>query len=141
MMQQSMINVKGGMIKQMLGVKLTADQYAKLDTFTAQVNKIVSDALAWQVLEPEYVKLYADAYTEEELDGIAAFLRICERASDGEKGPGADAAVGRNGATAPAGRRATDSAVNERVHHRSRFGNQEAEKLKSCPKAPPRCRR
>lgn len=26
MMQQSMINVKGGMIKQMLGVKLTADQ-------------------------------------------------------------------------------------------------------------------
>jgi hypothetical protein len=93
----------------------------------AQINKIVSGALAWQVLEPEYVKLYADAYTEEELDGSVDFCEICERASDGEEHPGADAAVGRNGTTAPAGGRAKDSAVNERVHHRSCFGNQEAE--------------
>jgi hypothetical protein len=35
----------------------------------------VSDALGWQVLEPEYAKLYADAYTEEELDGIVAFYK------------------------------------------------------------------
>jgi hypothetical protein len=31
--------------------------------------------LGWNVMEPEYIKLYADTFTDEELDGIIAFYK------------------------------------------------------------------
>jgi hypothetical protein len=37
--------------------------------------KVVDDNFGWAVLEPAYVKLYADTYTEAELDGILAFYK------------------------------------------------------------------
>jgi hypothetical protein len=40
-----------------------------------KVAGIVSDAVAWDKLKPAYLKLYLDAYSEEELDGIVAFYK------------------------------------------------------------------
>jgi uncharacterized protein len=37
--------------------------------------KVVDENFGWTVLEPAYVKLYADTYTEAELDGILAFYK------------------------------------------------------------------
>ena len=37
--------------------------------------KVVSDSVGWASLEPEYVKLYAATYSEEEIDGILAFYK------------------------------------------------------------------
>ena len=37
-----------------------------------KVASMVSDAVAWDKLKPAYLKLYLDAYSEEELDGIIA---------------------------------------------------------------------
>jgi hypothetical protein len=36
---------------------------------------MVTDSMSWTALEPDYVKLYADTYSEEELDGIITFYR------------------------------------------------------------------
>ena len=35
----------------------------------------ISHLMDWQKLKPEYIKLYADVFTEEEIEGIAAFYR------------------------------------------------------------------
>ena len=40
-----------------------------------KVASMVSDAVAWDKLKPAYLKLYLDAYSEEELDGIIAFYK------------------------------------------------------------------
>jgi hypothetical protein len=37
--------------------------------------KVVDENFGWSVLEAAYVKLYADTYTETELDGILAFYK------------------------------------------------------------------
>jgi hypothetical protein len=37
--------------------------------------KVVDQSFSWPVLEPAYVKLYGDTYTEAELDGILAFYK------------------------------------------------------------------
>lgn len=40
-----------------------------------QVSQILSQQMNWDKLKPQYVKVYADTYTEEELDGILAFFK------------------------------------------------------------------
>jgi hypothetical protein len=37
--------------------------------------KVVDENFGWPVLEPAYLKLYADTFTEAELDGILAFYK------------------------------------------------------------------
>lgn len=54
---------------------MTEEQRTQLTVFKGKVNKLLTDTMSWTVLEPDYVKLYADTYTEEDLDGIIAFYR------------------------------------------------------------------
>jgi len=64
------------MIQQMLPADaMTDDQKLKLADFKTKVNDLVADMMSWNTLEPDYVKLYADTYTEADLDGIIAFYR------------------------------------------------------------------
>lgn len=72
-MQQVMEQTKSGMMQQLLGAKLTDDQQQIFNEFTDKVGKLVSGAVGWDALEPEYAKLYADAYTDQQLDDIIAF--------------------------------------------------------------------
>jgi hypothetical protein len=55
--------------------KMTPEQKKLTQQFVNQSMKIVSDSVGWTSLEPEYVKLYADTYSEEEIDGILAFYK------------------------------------------------------------------
>ena len=41
----------------------------------AKISPILSQQLSWDQLKPQYVKAYADTYTEEELDAILAFYK------------------------------------------------------------------
>ena len=41
----------------------------------AKISPILSQQLSWDQLKPQYVKVYADTYTEEELDVILAFYK------------------------------------------------------------------
>ena len=74
-MQLAANRVRSGMVQQMFGVKLNADQQEKVNDLSEKVMKIVSNALNWDALEPEYAKLYAAAYTEQQIDDLLAFYK------------------------------------------------------------------
>ena len=74
-MKQAIDQVNSGITQQLLGVKLTADQQKSYDELTKKAETIISNALSWDKLEPEYEKLYAAAYTEPQLDDILAFYK------------------------------------------------------------------
>jgi uncharacterized protein len=40
-----------------------------------KISPILAQQLNWETLKPQYVKVYADTYTEEELDAILAFYK------------------------------------------------------------------
>jgi len=40
-----------------------------------KISPILSQQLSWEQLKPQFVKVYADTYTEEELDAILAFYK------------------------------------------------------------------
>jgi uncharacterized protein len=59
--------------QQLAGATLDADQKKAYDEFRAKVVELLRSSASWKALEPDFVKLYSDAYTEEEIDGILAF--------------------------------------------------------------------
>ena len=67
--------VKSGVLKEMMGVKLPPEMQKNADVLQDKVSRVVSDALAWEKLKPAYVKLFADAYSEAEIDDIVAFYK------------------------------------------------------------------
>jgi hypothetical protein len=54
---------------------MTPDKKKMQQEFVDNSMKVVDDNFGWPVLEPLYVKVYADTYTEAELDGILAFYK------------------------------------------------------------------
>lgn len=54
---------------------LTPEKQKMQQEFIDNSMKVVDDNFSWAVLEPAYVKLYADTYTEAEIDGILAFYK------------------------------------------------------------------
>jgi len=61
--------------QQLAGVTLDADQQKAYDEFHQNVVDLIRASMSWKVLEPDFVKMYSDAYSEEEIDGILAFYR------------------------------------------------------------------
>ena len=47
---------------------------AKLEEMQKKVFALISERMSWQKMKPVYVKLYAEVYTDEELDGMIAFF-------------------------------------------------------------------
>ena len=58
---------------QLAGVVLEEDQKESYVKFQRKVEELLRESSSWKVVEPEFVKLYSDTYSEEELDGILAF--------------------------------------------------------------------
>lgn len=73
--RQIIAQTKSGMVQQTLGIKLNAGQQQRMDDFTDKLSAIVSSALSWEKIEPEMAKLYADAYSEQQIDDLLAFYR------------------------------------------------------------------
>lgn len=73
--KQIIAQAKSGMVQKMLGVNLATNQQQKLDDFTDKLSVVVSSALGWDKLEPEFAKLYADAYTEQQIDDLITFYK------------------------------------------------------------------
>ena len=67
--------MKSGVVQQITGVKLPEDQQKRVDELQAKVEQLVYSAIEWEKLKPDFVKLYADAFTEEQLDDILTFYR------------------------------------------------------------------
>jgi hypothetical protein len=65
-----------GMVQQAAGTQQMTPQQKKLtQDYMNQSMTVVDQSLGWNALEPEYVKLYANTYTESEIDGILAFYK------------------------------------------------------------------
>lgn len=54
---------------------LTPEKKKAQQDFVANATKAVNDNFGWAVLEPAYVKLYADTFTDAELDGMLVFYK------------------------------------------------------------------
>ena len=55
--------------------QMTPEKKKMQQEFVDNSMKVVDENFGWAELEPAYVKLYADTYTEAELDGILAFYK------------------------------------------------------------------
>jgi hypothetical protein len=79
MLSQTMSTIlnqtKSGAMQQMFGVTLTPEQTKESEELQGKLAAILTSALSWEKLKPIYVKLYADTYTEQEMDGIIAFYK------------------------------------------------------------------
>jgi uncharacterized protein len=87
MQAQTLDQVKSGIIQQMFGVKVPAAQQHNVDEFSEKVSAILSKAVGWSNLEPEYTKLYTETYTELQIDDLLAFYRSPTGRVMVEKGP------------------------------------------------------
>jgi hypothetical protein len=74
-MAMMLSQAKSGLVQKMLDVTPTPEQTKANDEMQDKLAAILTGALSWEKLKPAYVKLYAGAYTEEELDGIVAFYK------------------------------------------------------------------
>jgi hypothetical protein len=66
---------------QIAGAKLTPDMKTKLADFQKRVFDLVSAQISWKDMEPQYVELYAQTYTEPELDAMLTFYKSPEGSS------------------------------------------------------------
>ncbi len=55
--------------------QMTPEKKKMQQEFIDNSMKVVDENFGWTALEPAYVKLYADTYTEAELDSILAFYK------------------------------------------------------------------
>ncbi|HLH04574.1 MAG TPA: DUF2059 domain-containing protein [Bryobacteraceae bacterium] len=67
--------VKSQMFQQFMGAQLNPEQQKVFDEFEGKVMKVVTTRLSWDQLKPVYLKLYADAFSESDIDGILAFYQ------------------------------------------------------------------
>lgn len=63
------------MSQQMGTGKAPPEIQAKLDDFQKRVMDLVTAQVSWEKLEPQYTELYAQTYTEQEVDDILTFYR------------------------------------------------------------------
>jgi uncharacterized protein len=66
---------KSGVLEQMLDIKQTPEQQKSLEAMQDKMTAILSNALSWEKIKPIFIKVYADAFTEPELDGLIAFYK------------------------------------------------------------------
>jgi hypothetical protein len=64
-----------GIPKQLFGPEISPENKAKFDVLQEKILQTVDAQVGWRVLEPQYVRLYSDTYTEEEINGIVAFYK------------------------------------------------------------------
>ena len=75
-MQRAMAMMNNpAMLQRMSGVQLPPGQQQAMQQLTGKIFPILSRALSWESIEPDYIKLYADTFTEKQIDDIIAFYK------------------------------------------------------------------
>ncbi|MBJ9958341.1 DUF2059 domain-containing protein [Acinetobacter courvalinii] len=57
------------------GKQLTTKQELALVNYSQELGKIMQEELTWAKLEPEMIKIYAEEFTQEEVDGMIQFYK------------------------------------------------------------------
>jgi hypothetical protein len=74
-MTMAMNQVKTSVMQETLGVNLPPEKAKLLEEMQGKVEAVVRTALSWDQMRPQYIKLYADAFSEGQLDELLAFYR------------------------------------------------------------------
>ncbi|MDD2987793.1 MAG: DUF2059 domain-containing protein [Zoogloea sp.] len=67
--------VRNSIAQGLQGKTLTPQGRKVIDTFTAEAGTIIRKEINWADLKSAYIKLYAETFTQEEVDGLLAFYR------------------------------------------------------------------
>ncbi len=63
-------------MRQTLTAQLRSDQAARmLDAVQPRVNALVLEQMSWARLKPAFARIYAEAFSQEEVDGLIAFYQ------------------------------------------------------------------
>ena len=73
---QQVENMMTATLQQRLqGQSLSPQQQQAVDAMRTKVAALMREALDWSVMEPIYVKIYADTFSQSEIDGLVAFYK------------------------------------------------------------------
>ena len=73
-LSQQVDTVMTAALQQRLQGKVVSPQQQQvIDAMRAKFVALMKEELDWSVLEPEYMKLYADSFSQSEIDGLVAF--------------------------------------------------------------------
>jgi uncharacterized protein len=62
--------------KQVSGDKpLSAERQRFIESFQNKMMELLKSELNWEKLKPQYVKMYAETYEQDEVDGLIAFYQ------------------------------------------------------------------
>jgi uncharacterized protein len=74
-LETSANQIRSGFFQQLMGLQLTPEEQKTMEGVQSKLQALLSEGLAWSTLEPLYVKLYSDMFSEDEIDGMLAFYR------------------------------------------------------------------
>lgn len=67
-------SMMGNMIQKMLqGQSISPQQQQAIDTMRANMVALISEDFSWDVMEPLYVKVYQETFSQSEIDGMVSF--------------------------------------------------------------------
>ncbi|MCW5963812.1 MAG: DUF2059 domain-containing protein [Bryobacterales bacterium] len=75
MMDVVMKQTQASTMQRLMGVNLPEHLTAEVEQFQREVGAALDRHIGWDALKEEYGKLYAGAFSEEEIDAIVAFYR------------------------------------------------------------------
>ncbi len=64
-----------GLSAHQFGATPTPAQQKQFDEFQIRVNGLVQQTIGWKMIEPDFIKLYSDTYTEPEIDSFISFYK------------------------------------------------------------------
>ena len=64
-----------GLSTHQFGATPTPEQQKQFSDLDGRVTGLVEQAIGWKVIEPDFIKLYSDTYTEPEVDSFLAFYK------------------------------------------------------------------
>jgi hypothetical protein len=66
---------KQAMAQETAGRKLTEEQQRLVDAMPAKITALMREEMSWTKMEPIYVGIYQETFTQEEIDGLIGFYR------------------------------------------------------------------
>lgn len=64
-----------GLSAHQFGATPTAEQQKQFGDLQTRIDGLVEQTVGWKAVEPDFLKLYSDTYTEPEVDSILAFYK------------------------------------------------------------------
>ena len=63
-------------MKQSLGAQMKSEEAQRMyDTVMPRVNAVIREELSWARLKPDFAAIYAETFSQQEIDGLVAFYQ------------------------------------------------------------------